>query len=161
MFDYDNFIGILPSDIRFSKLFPNDIERWTRCRDHETEWLILLEYEDWAKELKDYDSDPERVAFYRELHEDIEVKYDAVDEERKAAFQGVRDLARWEYEQLDQDGDTKGIQAWSHYNWELSWLHVSTRGKEVWESTNILHHRISALAGAQVLREEGHSVSML
>lgn len=49
IFDYDDVIeNTLPSDIRFSKLFPNDIQRWTRCRDAETEKLLHGKYLKWV-----------------------------------------------------------------------------------------------------------------
>ena len=119
MLDYDTFNNkTLPSEIRFSKLLPKDFQRWTRCRDHETETdnYILDGYVDWLKNMNKYDSDPIRTAVYQDLLEDIDVECEEVDGERYTTFAGVEDLARWEYLPLDPNRDTKGIQAWSTEN---------------------------------------------
>lgn len=48
MFDCDDFIkNDLRSNIWILKLFPNDIEKWVRCRDVERERLLLSEYMGW------------------------------------------------------------------------------------------------------------------
>lgn len=121
MLDYDTFLEkTLPSDRRFLKLIPDDIEKRTSCRDHETERLLLIEYREWVGDMRDCASngDPARWKFYQELYQDIVVERDAVWDERTAAFQGAEVLALWEYYFLDQDGETKGIQAWSEAEWK-------------------------------------------
>ena len=119
MFDYDTYIeNTLPSDIRFSKLFPNDVQRWTRARDHQTEHDALVEYGLWAYHMRDYESDPARRTFFQKLEEDINIDSSAVFQERHAAFEGAAELPLFEFHHLDQDGDTKGIQAWSEHDWD-------------------------------------------
>lgn len=119
MLDYDNVIeNELPSDIRFSKLFPNDIERWVRCRDVETERLILTEYLDWALNMQCYDGDKTRTEFYKDLWAELWIETDEVNLERNSAFTGVSTLGLWEFSNLDQGGGMKGIEAWLWGNWE-------------------------------------------
>ena len=61
MFDYDEFNqNKLSSDLRIKKLFPNDIQKWVRCRDFKTEELLLDDYRLWASDLSQMDEDPAR-----------------------------------------------------------------------------------------------------
>ena len=56
-FNYYGFIeDELPSDLWFSKLFPDDLEKWVRCRDAETEKLLLDIHSDWVWDKIRYES---------------------------------------------------------------------------------------------------------
>lgn len=121
MLDYDDFItNKLPSDKRFSRLFPGDIEKWIRCRDLETEQLLLGEYRECVRTTMYYEKDPERQDFYRHLTEDLWMDLIADSPERDASFEGVSDISHWEYNYLDQNGGTSQIESWTAKDWIAS-----------------------------------------
>lgn len=75
MIDYDDFVeNVLLFDLRFSKLWPNNIERWTLFRDWETEWLLHAEYRKYAEHMMEAEDDPERLEFYTKLLLDLTQK---------------------------------------------------------------------------------------
>lgn len=89
MFDYDDFIeNRLPSDIQFCKLFPNDVVRWTRCRDVHTGGLLIHDYRDWVRDME-FHADPARRDFYEGLFEELDEDWGVVFNERMDAFEGV------------------------------------------------------------------------
>ena len=113
MFDYDDFIEYhLPSDIRFSKLFPNDIKKWVRCRDVVMEMLLLHYYTGWCENMANhkYHGDRTVYLFYNGLDAEILRVLNEVTGEQKTAFEGASNLGLWEFNSLDQDGGTKGMR---------------------------------------------------
>lgn len=99
MFDYDDFIeNKLPSDIRFSKLLPNDLVRWIECRDVRTEDL-LHNYLDWAGDMKHQAKDTAGEDFYAGLVNELEQDWSEQDwseavGETVEAFDGASSLGR-------------------------------------------------------------------
>lgn len=94
MFDYDDIIeNRLPSDTRVSKLFPNDIERWTRCRDLETEHLLLRDYMAWIRGMKRCEKDPAGRNFYKGLFWELEKIGDKFLKKQLSRYESVETLA--------------------------------------------------------------------
>lgn len=129
MLDFEALIEKnLPSDKRFAKLFPNDIAKWMKYRDLSTEWFIVDEYNCWISDLKSIEGDEGRRDFYEGLWRELDSDADDVWAEREVAFEGVGNLEQWEFENLDQDGGTKGIEGWSENEWvQMCWC------LEAWE----------------------------
>ena len=120
MLDYETLIEkVLPSILRFRNSFPNDLERSMLCRDAVTKAYLLRNYEGWAKDMCDHEEGLDRKPFYEALLEDLKVEVETVKLEKSIAFRNVTPfaIAMFEYKFLDQDGDTKKIQAWKWSAW--------------------------------------------
>ena len=115
--DYDDIIkNRLPSDIRFSKLFPNEIDRWIKVRDASTEEFLLADFLDWTDDMIVSTQDSART-FYERLREEMEHDHMKLMIETGEYMSGASEHAIFEYLFLDQDGGTKGIEAWSATQW--------------------------------------------
>lgn len=68
MFNYDELIEeTIPSDLRFKKLFPEDLERSRNCSYAFTECQLLDDYPGWAIDAELYEGGPEKKAFLKRI----------------------------------------------------------------------------------------------
>lgn len=114
-FNYEQFVDeCIPSDFRFKKLFPADADvgKRSRYRDMRTEDELRELYRDWAFDMKENTAalgNCEGQEFYQELVRNLDMDHIEDLDAKHAVFKQAKDLARWEYKYLDNDGDTKGL----------------------------------------------------
>lgn len=99
--------------------------------------------------MKNNGSNPATTAFYHQPHADVDVEYKPVSEESDAASKGVKDLAKFEYRFLDQDGDTKISRHGPNFNVKVLEVGPSRKAaKRYGLSTRISHQTDMSLGNS-------------
>ena len=103
----------IPSDIRYTALFPHDPEKRAARKDQDGEKSALREYRTYAQLISD---DPEtgneRAVFYTNLWHDLIEDYGEVEEKAEELWETATSLSRFEYKYLDNDGKTTRLEQW-------------------------------------------------
>lgn len=63
--------------------------------------------------MADYDADPGKKRFNISLSRELAEEFVEIFYKAKLTFSGCSEIGRLEFHNLDQDGMTKGLQAWS------------------------------------------------
>ena len=103
----------IPSDIRYTALFPHDHEKRAAMKDLDGERSALTEYKIYAELTKDVpETGNERAVFYENLSHDLGEDFREVDEETEELWQTATPLSQFEYRYLDNDGKTTVLEQW-------------------------------------------------
>lgn len=112
--DWDWFFRtLIPSDLRYEALFPNDPEKRCMVKDIQGEQMVLEGYT-WCAGLErdNVEIDEMRRGFYKNLYADLYEGWQEVCIEFDKTYDMATDLARFEFENLDNDGRTTMLEQW-------------------------------------------------
>ena len=112
--DWDHFFRVhIPSDLRYTALFPGDLQKRAAYKDLGGEAYVLKEYSTHAWAMSD-DSEicDERRAFYEILSYDLHEEWREVDKEVIELWATASRLSQFEYKFLDNDGKTTNLERW-------------------------------------------------